>query len=271
MTEPLTWVLQANAIKTADLDAIRAHLSTLDVRVEMLRVVPFSHEPADAVPTITGPCLVYGFGGLLALARREGWAPGGWDGDVFSSQSVIAQYGEDALNFDAISTTWGEAHQVASARGWNEVFTRPNSESKEFAGAVHTIDGLATFVEGLRSCGYLDDRNEPMIVAPVRTITREWRIFVVNATLVSASQYVFFGEHLIEPGAPAHVLAFAQDAIERFSPAPAFVLDIAEVEEDDRTTLKVIELNSISSSGFYAADKGAILSALTTFTNDCFR
>lgn len=245
------------------MQAICSHLATMDVRVEMLRVVPFSHEPDGPVPVVDGPCMVYGFGGMVDLARQQGWQPGGWDGDAFTSQSIVAQYGSDALNAHAIITTWDQALAVAQQQGWERVFTRPNSESKEFAGAVHSLASLATFVDGLTSCSYLDERNEPMIVAPVQTITREWRIFVVGGRLISASQYMECGVLTPEPGAPMHVLDFSQQMITRFAPAPAFVLDIAEVEEDDATTLKVIELNAITSSGFYAADKSAILRALT--------
>ncbi|MHA3978851.1 ATP-grasp domain-containing protein [Halovulum sp. GXIMD14794] len=257
----VTWVLQSNAIGAADMDALLAHLREMQVRVETLRVVPFSHAPADPVPQITGPCVVYGSSGLLALARREGWSPAGWDGDGFSASCTVARYGDRALNHGAVRTTWAEAAGVARRAGWARVFTRPDAETKEFAGTVHSLTSLEAFAARLEASGYLEGQGADMIVAPARMIAREWRAFVVCGRIVAVSRYAVNGIPDPEPGAPEPVLRFLRESIDGYAPAPCFVLDVAEMAGDG--ALKVIEVNSINSSGFYAADKRAVLEAVT--------
>jgi hypothetical protein len=260
-----TWVLQSNAIGDADMRQILDILASLDVRIETLRVIPFSHEPADPLPAIDGPCLAYGSSGLLALAHRAGWAPAGWDGEAFTATRVVDHFQDQALNGSAVRTRWSQAPEVARAKGWSSVFTRPDSETKEFAGKVHTIETLETFVQGLQSSGYLAERDEAMIVAPVQDIGAEWRAFVVDGTLVAASQYAKDGTPQRAAGAPRDVEDFVRTILQSYRPAPCFVIDIAEVRQAAGTALKVIETNSINSSGFYAADKRAVLTALTDY------
>lgn len=261
--QEVTWVLQENAIGRRDLDAISGHLEEIGVRVECVRVIPFSHEPADPIPSIDGPCVVYGSSGLLSLARRIGWTPGGWDGPAFSASSVLGAFGALALNAEAVVTRWSDVARRARERDWSTVFVRPDAETKEFAGAVYEADELERFVSRLHSAGYLDREDATALIAPVRELGSEWRAFVVDRRVVSISRYSVGGESNLAEGAPSTVIEFVETCIERYAPAPCFVIDVAEALDLDESALRVIELNSINSAGFYASDKAAILTAVS--------
>jgi hypothetical protein len=258
----LTWVLQRGLGKR-DLTRLAAAIDTLGFRREEVAVVPFSHEAASPLPHIEGPCLVYGSGGLLALARRQGWQPAGWDGEGFSASRVAAALGPLALNHEAVLTTWSGIAAAGRAQGWTHVFVRPDAETKEFAGRVMRVDELEAWVAQLRAIGYLKESDSAALVAPPRTLGREWRLFVVEGKVVASSQYARGGEPAIGPPAPSDVLAFADEALHRHAPAPALVLDVAEVRTRAGWEPCVVELNSINSAGFHGCDPGPIVAALS--------
>jgi hypothetical protein len=226
-------------------------------------VVPFSHEAASPLPHIEGPCLVYGSGGLLALARRQGWRPAGWDGEGFSATQVAAALGPLALNHGAVLTSWAGVAEAARAQGWAQVFIRPDAETKEFAGRVVGVDELEAWIGRLRAIGYLEESASAAVIAPARTLGREWRLFIVDGKVVASAQYARGGEPVLGPPAPSDVVAFAHDSLRRHAPAPAFVLDVAEAWTDARWEPRVVELNSINSAGFHGCDPSPIVAALS--------
>ena len=59
-------------------------------------------------------------------------------------------------------------------------------------------------------------------------------------------------------GCPKHIDRFASKMINRWSPADAFVVDIADTAEGP----KVIEINTINFAGFYKADVQKIIVAI---------
>jgi hypothetical protein len=258
----LTWVLQ-RGLGERDRSRLAEAIDALGLRREEVAVVPFSHEAASPLPAIEGPCLVYGSGGLLALARAQGWRPAGWDGDGFSGSRVAEAVGPLALNHGAVLTTWSGTATAARAQGWTRVFVRPDAETKEFAGRVIGVDALEAWVGQLRAVGYLEESDSPALVSPARTLGREWRLFVVERKVVGSSQYARRGEAELGPPAPPNVLAFAGEALCRHAPAPALVLDVAEVWAGGEWQPRVVELNSINSAGLHGCDPGPIVAALS--------
>ena len=50
-------------------------------------------------------------------------------------------------------------------------------------------------------------------------------------------------------------------AVDRFQPAPVFVIDVAETDSGE----KIIEYNTFNSSGFYFCDVGQIIDSVNAF------
>ena len=199
----LTWVVQSNAIGQSDLNVIAASIKGLGCRLELLRVVPFLHQAVGRIPDVSDPCIVYGSSGLLALARRQGWAPAGWDGAAFEAATVNQELGPLSLNNDAIDTTFSKVADVARTAGWEKVFVRPNAESKEFPGRTFSTGELQAWVAQTQSAGYFDTKDSPALVAPYRPLGREWRVFLVDGLVVCYSQYADQGEPFQADGGPS--------------------------------------------------------------------
>ncbi len=263
--DKLTWILQSNAIGKDDQLSLTDCILKSGHKVELIRVIPFIHEPADTLPKIEGPCVVYGSSGLVKLGRAANWFPCGWDGEAFELDAVNQALGELALNFEAIKTVWSRAFETASDNGWETIFIRPVSETKEFPGKVYRIDQLQDWVEKLEISGYFESNDNPAMVGPALTLGREWRVFVVDGQQVTGCEYANHGIADAVAFLPSEVTDFVEQSLRVFAPAPCFVIDVAEVFANSESALKVVEYNSINSSGFYACDKAAIVRELSKF------
>ncbi|MCB9615233.1 MAG: ATP-grasp domain-containing protein [Sandaracinus sp.] len=100
-----------------------------------------------------------------------------------------------------------------------------------------------------------------LALCPPRAIEDEWRLFVVDGRVVTGSHYRS-GETLdVHDDVPSEVAAFGEGIAVRYTPSPAFVLDVAR----SRGTLKVVEYNCLHGAGFYASDVGAVVRALNDY------
>lgn len=263
--QKLTWVLQSNAIGEVDKSSLISCISKLGHHVELIRVIPFIHQPADLLPRIDGRSIAYGSSGLVKLGRAANWFPCGWDGDTFELDVVNLALGEMALNYGAVKTTWSQTLEIALSNGWKTVFVRPVSETKEFPGQVFDINQLDSWIEKLTASGYFETNDNPAMIGPALELGREWRVFVVDEKQVTGCEYANRGIPETHASLPDEVTDFVEYSLQQFNPAPCFVIDVAEVFTDGSTAFKVVEYNSINSAGFYACDKAAVVGKLSEF------
>ncbi len=270
----LHFLLQSNLVNEEDqtpyLTALEATQLAYPDRMSwsQVKLVPFGGtvEPeADY-----GPCVFpIGSTSMLAASRRYGWTPG-----------VV--YDETTFHFDAWRDNWGAANLINGTAAtlafsdgvWypsmaleggaeERVFIRPAQDLKTFTGHVTTVAEWKAWIERVRKGQTSLEAQElrldtRVIVAPVKTITREWRTWVVDGKVRAASQYAFYGQRVREAHAPLDVLLLAQRVIDYWTPADAFVLDIGEVD----SKLGIVEVNTLNSSGIYAADMASVYGAL---------
>jgi len=86
----------------------------------------------------------------------------------------------------------------------------------------------------------------------------EYRLRVVDGVIVSASTYRRGGAPFLSDQVDERVLAFGRARVAQWSPNRAFSLDVADTPDG----LKVVEINAIGSSAFYAADIGRFVAAI---------
>lgn len=101
-----------------------------------------------------------------------------------------------------------------------------------------------------------------------RYIYREVRYWIVEDRVVTASVYKIGDRVTYSEKLPDLMDTFVSALIDPTSPdywkpAEAFVLDICELPHD---TYKIVEINTLNSSGFYAAD----VAKLTLVLEDAF-
>ena len=229
--------------------------------------MPFSHEPIGEPPGVTGRCIVYGSSGMMNLARRMVWSPGGWDGPAFSMQRLIEELGSLALNADAVVTPYSKAAETIQRLGWGEIFIRPDAERKEFPGELCSVDQVRSLIQRLDDVDYFAGGDNPIILATPKSLGREWRAFVVDGKVVEISLYAEGGEPTRRRGAPDAVVSMVTRVAEIYAPAPVFVADIAEALDDRQPQLRVVEYNSFNSSGFYACSIERVAAAVTKYVS----
>lgn len=96
-------------------------------------------------------------------------------------------------------------------------------------------------------------------LCPLQTLHAEHRFWVVHGEVVTASTYKI-GRRVIYQAVPHDhpAMAFVQARMDTWQPHEAFVVDVAETDRG----MKVVEINTLNSSVFYAADIPRLVMAL---------
>ncbi len=157
----------------------------------------------------------------------------------FEFSRWMEHLGPDLLNNNALTSTLRELSISDNA------FIRPVADNKAFDGQPFTK---------ARFDAWKAEHDEllelEVLAAPMQTIYREYRLFVVNDKIATGSQYMQGGRPLLSNDIDPDAVVYVNDAISRWQPAAAFVIDIALTSNGYR----IVEFNNINSSGFYASD-----------------
>jgi hypothetical protein len=250
------WILQDNLINPDTRAQVIRLLEERGTPYTRVKLIPIFNLLDGEPPQVDGPVFVYGSTGMGAVARAQGWRPGYYEENL-NYEAMLHHYGQHALNAGAVCASLREM-----AKRFDRFFVRPVLDDKSFAGAVMTCPEFEEFRNGVAKVNddpdvtlRLDDR---IIVAPLTTIEAEYRLFVIAGKVVTGSRYKLGSRVQSSSAVPASVWDFAQERANQWSPNDAFTIDLAQTPEG----LKVIELNSANSAGFYACHVGAIIDAV---------
>lgn len=266
----MLWIVQNNLYNEEAYDAFIAALEACGQPYQVVKVVPFAHILDPEIGPQTGKVMTWGATTLDWIAKDRGWTPGTYYNENFDQRIWHPIYGKDALNADAEFYEFGSIPAFTGSR-----FIRPVHDLKVFAGMVldgEDLEKWKTEVWDI-SDGYSTlTPQTPVTVSRIKEIECEARFFVVDGHVVTGSLYRQWGSTKKERLAPEDFMwEFAQEMVDRWQPAKAFVIDVALVDEEltegmtdgERDVeMKVIEVNTINSSGFYAADPLEIVKAI---------
>jgi len=260
MTSPsdVLWVVQSNLGNADALAALLDAFRAVQVPFRTVAAIPFSPDLPDI--DWAGPVLFYGATNFIASVIKSGrYHPGAFFSEErFRVSAWGPAYGDHLLNRGAEFTTLGEfAAQQHDAD--DLFFIRPDCDSKSFAGEVVRFGDFKEWSDRISHGGFTLGPDERIVVAEPQHIRREWRVFIVGGKAVAASQYRVSFRLEVSEETPDEVLVFAEARALDYSPAPAFVLDVA----DTLAGLKVIEVNCLHSAGFYAARVEPIVREVT--------
>lgn len=205
------------------------------------------------------PTLTFGSHKLARLASGQGLSPAAFNNAHFDFPVWSEGFGLDnLLNWD---TRTGQAGVMPAPGDGESFFIRPLKDDKAFTGRVVTSETFLAWQAALpanpeRSGGLCQDSI--ITVASVKAIHGEYRFFVVDGEVVTGSSYrkgsrVVY-DHQVDPA----LARFAQSMADRWQPAPAFVIDVADTPQGP----KVVEINSFGLAGFYDCEMGKVVSAL---------
>lgn len=135
-------------------------------------------------------------------------------------------------------------------------FIRPNSWRKDFSGQVLTAQN---FNKNYSNLEFYIESDVDVIIAPLKTISRETRILCINNALVTASGYVpgnmdFQEEEKVDK----YQDFFEQIKAEGILPDSCCTIDLAHTPDG----LKLVEFNPISTSAIYKCNPNLIIEAL---------
>jgi len=160
------------------------------------------------------------------------------------------------LNADSEIVPFGNARWVG------EMFVRPVHDSKVFTGRVFSADEFSAWQAQVKALGDDADtslRPETLIqVTAPKKIHQEVRCWVVQGRVVTASLYRVGGEVRYSDVVEPRLIAFADQLAAIWSPEKAFCLDVCTTPDG----LRIVEINTINSAGFYAADVQKLVMAL---------
>lgn len=257
----VSWVLEKDVFSYRQEAEMLSWLKENDVPFHQIRIIPFIHEVDGKEPYISGPVIVYGSIGSQKLAERMGWKPGVFTGSEINETELQARFGSLYLNSDAKVCKFRNLPNVVVS---GEVFIKPNTDTKEFAGTVVEAKKMKEWIESMMKSGYLEESflNAEVLVSEPKKIGCEWRLVIVDGQIAAHSVYRQYGIVKPEIWLPKEAEDFANEAISIYSPLDVYVLDICQIEDG---SYKVIEMNTFNSAGWYACDVSKVMKSVTEF------
>lgn len=197
---------------------------------------------------IEGPVFVAGTSSMREVSRKHGWEFGYID--AAGIEECLDHWGDHMLNADA---RFGTVADIVPPKG--DFFVRPDLDTKSFSGEMTNSAAFEDWRKSILAIkkGFATVLPETRIMtASPKTIWSEYRCAVIGGSVKTASRYKTGRTVAYSGDVGENIINFANARVAEWNQRPAFALDIA----DTPAGLKVIETNSISSSGFYALDMG---------------
>lgn len=269
------WILQKNLFNEAGWDRLVETLERFKISYSVHAVIPFVGElEPDINPD--GKVICFGAYSLRHLAQKRGWNPGVYDLAPYTFEEQRKHWGKLMLNYDS------EVVRFADAKFEGVRFVRPIDDTKSFAGRL--FDDME-FTQWQADVSKLTPEDGSTITADTliqlsspKKIYSEYRCWVVRGEIVTMSQYKL-GSRVVYQNMDNLTLSrdarmFANEVLatknrrqditcacgpkDGWHPLPAFCLDVCETPDGWR----VVEINTINSSGFYAANMTELVNHL---------
>jgi hypothetical protein len=228
-----------------------------DIPVEVVKYQPFSEIQKVVTDLARRDVIFFGTINMANWCRKKTKWLGVWlDPKEFECSSYYCRFGEYLINSDYLFMPLSEFLRRNTEffdYFGDEIFIRPNSGNKSFTGNILTRSRISYEIKSLSRVP-LDDQM--VILSSKKEIGQEYRLFVFDDKIVAGSQYHENGYLLTLPEVPPHIMAYAQDVV-KVAIFGNYVLDIGVVGDK----IGVVEINSVTCSGMYDCDVGAIVDA----------
>lgn len=266
VTNTVQWIVQKNVTNPGDLEGLRLACNLINVNCVEVNIIPFTNElPAFEIT----PCNVYygstTFTGLVYENRqiRNGLF---FDHLAFSIENYIEKWGKHMLNFEASIITFKELMEL-DYDDEKMLFIRPNNDDKSFSGEVRKFSEIAGWYKQLAAIENLNlDLETKIVVSEPYNIQYEWRLWIVNKKVITASKYREYFKLTKEAGCPDAVAAFAENRCREYTPHDVFVMDICLCGDE----YYIVECGCMNGAGFYKADINKIVASVTAYVeNTC--
>lgn len=264
------WILQQNLFKESEWENLVTTLERFNIPYSVHKVTPFIGELTPPAEPKHKKVICFGSYSMRHTSKKENWTPGVYD--LFDINFLIQRqhWGDEMLNADSDVKAFKDVILT------EPTFIRPIDDSKYFAGKVFDADEWNEWRAGIVDAGY-DYGNsltpETMVqVCKPKIIYAEYRFWIVDGQIATYSQYKRGNRVIYSSNVDNDVIRYASGValaitLASRSPLPwlpkAFVIDVCETPNG----FKIVEINTINSAGFYAADVQALVMALENAEN----
>lgn len=251
------YLIQQNTWSERNFDNIISTLERVGLDYEVCRFIPFVHE----IEFKTDRKDVWCFGAIKMahIAQKYGFNPGSMFNDNHDYEVYAPFYGKNLLNAEAIVMNFSDP--LPEDDKWTMFFARPTKDTKVFSGQVfmrYSWDEWVAHCIGNDTESIISGETK-VIISPLKTIYQEIRCWVVAGRVVTMSQYKHGTRvHYQNSDHDEEALKFAQEMVDIYQPARAFVIDICRTEDG----FKIVEINCINCAGFYDMNFQKLLLAL---------
>jgi hypothetical protein len=237
-----------------------ATLERFDIPHSIHKVVPFVGDLIPEPMPASDRVICMGSYAMRHYSKKKNWNPGVFDLEPHDFMVQLHHWGDAMLNADSEVAAFGEV------RFDGEKFVRPVDDTKAFTGAVFEWAEFEDWQHRVVALGEdigssLTSRTMVQVSSP-KAIRQEVRCWVVEGKVVTASIYRMGQRVYYSDQVGGRFLDFAGELAARWSPERAFCLDVCEAVDG----LRVVEINTINSAGFYAADMQKLVMALDGLT-----
>jgi hypothetical protein len=256
------WVLQTGWEDEPGWVVMLDTLARFDIPYSLHKVVPFIGELQPEPELASDDAICMGSYAMRHYAKKKRWNHGVFDLEPYDFREQREHWGAHMLNADSEIVAFRDVRFDDGPR-----FIRPVDDTKTFTGKVFEP---AEFADWQLKVIALKDGDASSVsadtvvqVSTPKEIYQEVRCWVVEGRVVTASVYkagsrVIYSDQ-VDPG----IIEFASalvvpDAPDSWNPQKAFCLDIC----DTPNGLKIVEINTINSAGFYAADMQKLVMSL---------
>ena len=258
-----TIAIQVTNMREEEFLADKQALETLGITPIYFGLIPFSDEiiGAEAFDNFE-TVIAFGSTKLIRLWQR-GLTPKSatvfYDEIRFDQRIHAEVLGEHLLNHQALYSTLGTERHTLMCK---PMFVKPSNDLKAFPGML--VERGQTISQALsqstQDCSLSNE--EPILVAPIRQIDREYRSFIVNGKVIDTCVYKRDGRIAWSPATlveKSSIKAFADGMSALYTPYHSYVMDTARLVDGELT---VIEYNCLNCSGKYACNRVAIFDAV---------
>jgi hypothetical protein len=261
----MLWLLQDNFV-----DSMRGRMAFDGITSRMAfalrnsgrQLHGFSLLPGEPLPELPlHPSEPHFFYGSTGMAQRLLGLPE-WAHGVFLNEKSLDQRAwlenrrADMLNPTCEVMTLAELEASVPEASF---FVRPVVVAKAFAGQVVHGRNLAGLYRARR--GLVKELEPDLLVAvsPLQDIEAEYRCVVYRHHVVTASRYRLGGNLSLSAKIPEDILEGANALAAGWMPHEFIVMDVARVADGK---VRIIEFNSVHSSGLYGIPMGQYIEAV---------
>lgn len=253
------WLLQEDVFNE-DLESFTKEITKRGMQYEIVKYIPFDIDNQYKVFDDDECVVCYGSINWINRVKHNPWIPGVWlDKKALECTTYYAYYGKYLINKDYNLLSFAEfkRRQKEIFAGRCEVFIRPNSNMKEFAGCAACRDHIEL------NFRYTDIKPSTLIViSSYKYIETEWRFIIADRKPIAWSRYRTNHHLNLGPYAPQAAINLAEEIAEvEWRPSNVFVIDIGRLKGSNEYGL--IEIGSFNCAGLYKCDRSQIVKSIS--------